>query len=487
MMKDLGSTDESELIEKKATIDTGSASKPQEKKKLEMNKGGKLLFKVSSVVAISVALILVAQTILGSATEDRNSDSIKDETNVGSIPLSSKEVTEEHASSIQDKQEADKEYAISNHAAFVEDGVFDIAEFSPNINPIDNAPSFEGAAAKVEQAAVEEEEPEVDVLANANDGGKISVSNNKFTNKKRSGGSGNSSNGNNNSEVRKAAITTYMDELLQPIPKSSKQGDKGTTSRFKSVNLAMNNYTSVGNQNTDSGNGTSLDMGFGAEQYDENSEPYISSTIPNQNDASSTGSGRGLRVGDYMLGKVLNGLHSSTPSRYMMVEILTPPLKGAIIPYIPELKYDKYVFSGETVRHNGNQGELQTVVVTPNENLSTGYRSNVDYHTFYRVTMMLAAGFASGAKTYVETLGGEVSISNDSTVIEAKEFKWEEALAVGAGSAVDEGQEIIREEISTPPTVDVSSGDLIGIMVIGDFNPSWFPFIPKSQQYLNHY
>lgn len=485
-MKDLGSTDESQLIEKQASVDTGTAPKPEKKKKLEMNKGGKLLFKISSVVAVSIGLILVAQTMLGSATKDRNTESKKDETNVGSISLSSKEVTEEHASSIQQQQETDKEKAISNNDTFVEDGVFDITEFTPNLSPIDNAPKLNGAAANVEEPTTVEE-PLVDVLENADDGGKVSVSNNKFTNKNRNSGNGNSSTGNNNSELRRTAITTYMDELLKPIPNTKDRGDGEATSRFKSVNLAMNNYTSDGRSTQNDGNGRSLDMDYGDQQYDENSESYDSTSVQSQDETQSTGNGRGLRVGDYMLGKVLNGLHSSTPSRFMMVEILTPPLQGAIIPYIPELKYDKYVFSGDSVRHNGNQGSLQTVVVTPNENLSTGYRSNVDYHTFYRVTMMLAAGFASGAKTYVETLGGEVSIGNDSTVVEAKEFKWEEALAVGAGSVVEEGQDIIREEISTPPTVDVTSGDLIGIMVIDDFNPSWIPFIPKSQQYLNHY
>ncbi|CAH6942928.1 conserved hypothetical protein [Vibrio chagasii] len=484
-MKDLGSTDESQLIEKQVSVDTGSASKPQKKKKLEMSKGGKMLFKISSVAGCSIALILLAQTILGGATEDRNTDSQKEETNVGSIPISSKEVSEEHESSIQNQQETDKENAISNHDTFVEAGVFDITEFTPSLSPIDNAPTLNGAAANIEEPTTVEE-PVVDVLKDADDGGKVSVSNNKFTNKNRNGSRSNST-GNNNSEIRSAAITTYMNELLKPIPKSDGRSDGETTSRFKSVNLAMDNYTSNSPSAQQDGSGRSLDMDYGTQQYDENSESYDSSSLQSQSEIQSTGNGRGLRVGDYMLGKVLNGLHSSTPSRFMMVEILTPPLQGAIIPYIPELKYDKYVFSGDSVRHNGNQGGLQTVVVTPNENLSTGYRSNVDYHTFYRVTMMLAAGFASGAKTYVETLGGEVSISNDSTVVEAKEFKWEEALAVGAGSVVEEGQEIIREEISTPPTVDVASGDLIGIMVIDDFNPSWFPYIPKSQQYLNHY
>ncbi|MEZ8241001.1 MULTISPECIES: TrbI/VirB10 family protein [Vibrio] len=482
-MKDIEQTPLPEKSESIGTTKTPESVTPvKEKKKLSMTKGGSMIFKISATISVVVFSTLIVVTVF-SDNEDESNDSFKSSTTIGSIPISDDNVSQEQINAVDGAEKQRQKKAEDSYTSYVGSDALNISTFSSEITPLESAPQIAGTSAEEQPEAETENEAHYDAFEGADDGGKPHVSPSRVNTRSQRSDAGNHTNGSGGtssvSDVKRENILAQFEEFSKPIDVTA-GGEPPSHTRFKAVNLEMDSYSQVASTKGGFTNGNELDMSYdGSEEFEYDTKPSSEKVT---DDGLNQGRGRGLRLGDFMLGKVNNSLRSSSKSQYMMVEILTPPLKGAIIPFNPTLEYDNYVFASDRVNFNEFKGTLQSVVVTPDENLANGYRSGVDYHTFYRVTMMLAAGFASGAKEYIGQLGGAVSVGNETTVVEGREFKWKEALAVGAGSVVDESRELIQKEIATPPTVWVDNGDIVGIMITEDFNPAWFPFIPKNQQ-----
>lgn len=186
------------------------------------------------------------------------------------------------------------------------------------------------------------------------------------------------------------------------------------------------------------------------------------------------GEGRGLLIGDMLLGEVINGLNSNSPSPYMLVRVLQEPLKGAKIMFEPSLHYDNYLFASKAVTFGHEQSEISAIIVTPNSNLSTGYRSKVNYHELYKLGVIAFHGIMKGGAEYINSLGGSVAINGD-TVIQTNEFDSRKLLIASAGGVADTAEGMVAQELDKPPTVEVFSKDIVGIMFVEKFNPPWLP------------
>ncbi len=474
-MKDIVNTPEIESVE--PTLVTEKHTEIPEKKRLEMTKSGKLIFKIGAII-LAITLFSLAATTFFSQSVVTNDDDKKSATVVGGVKLT-EEASEEHKAAVAKTRDQQRQAAEDNSTAFIDDGVLDIDGLAPDLKPIESAPKLNGTEANTDTLQSQEQSPTPDqsggLLSDADDGGKPSLNRNRNQNN-----SNNTQNGGSNTsynEVRVEVISQLFADYTKPPEFKDRTIPEGTPFASAKVQALSQAFDDTPTTSDERG----YDGQFSGE-YDNallHQEP-----IEQSRSGAPIGRGRGLILGDTLLAKVQNGLNSTTPSNIMVVEIVSPPLVGARLALAPELKYDNYVYSTDQINFEGHRGNIEAIVVTPNENLSTGYRSDVDYHTAYKLGMMAFAGLAAGAKTYVETLGGDVAF-NDNTVIQSKKFNTNEALAVGAGSIIEYGQDYITQEINTPPTVTVDKGDLVGIMITADFNPEWFPFIPKHKK--NYY
>ncbi|ARP06753.1 hypothetical protein K04M1_52320 (plasmid) [Vibrio alginolyticus] len=78
-------------------------------------------------------------------------------------------------------------------------------------------------------------------------------------------------------------------------------------------------------------------------------------------------------IGDKMLGEATHGLHSSSESMYLIVELIQGPLKGAKVVYKPTLSYDTFVYQSSEIQFNGNRAAFPSIIITPDENQTVGY------------------------------------------------------------------------------------------------------------------
>ncbi|WP_233230898.1 hypothetical protein [Vibrio alginolyticus] len=88
---------------------------------------------------------------------------------------------------------------------------------------------------------------------------------------------------------------------------------------------------------------------------------------------STNPASKGLMIGDKMLGEATHGLHSSSESMYLIVELIQGPLKGAKVVYKPTLSYDTFVYQSSEIQFNGNRAAFPSIIITPDENQTVGY------------------------------------------------------------------------------------------------------------------
>lgn len=457
-MKDIANeTTNTEAIEAK----TEPVLEAPKKQKIGFTKSGNLLMKIGGIVFGVMILSLLISTFWGASDVNQVN---KDTSTVGQIPISSKNVSPEQAAAVKQKELQERDGAVQMQQTYVEEGIFDVTA-TPTIKPIENgnptAPVIEGVGATLTPAS--DNTPagqDVDIqdpFEHANDASKPTIN-------RRANNSNNTSSGSTLAEI-KAQRIQELTENFSANPTFSKKKMK-EDSRYAAIREPEITST------TKSGF-KGIDMSYEGEDSVNN----------NQDSNSKKGKGRGLRVGDTLLGKVKNGLNSDTPSQLMLVEIIQPPLKGALIPFKPTLAYDNYVFQSDNINFGEHSSPITAIVVTPNENLSNGYRSDVDYHTLYKLGMIFVSGVAKGTAEYVKTVGGTLAVDG-STVIENNEFDKTRAIIAAGGGVVDAGAQLIQDAINKPPTVTVNVNDPVGVMIIGDFNPEWFPFIPKHKSTL---
>ncbi|MEE7516148.1 hypothetical protein G6355_11045 [Vibrio cholerae] len=190
--------------------------------------------------------------------------------------------------------------------------------------------------------------------------------------------------------------------------------------------------------------------------------------------------GRGFFSGDIILAKTRNGLTSTHESQFLTVDIIHGPLEGARMVFKPQVSYDTYVFESQEVQLGKNRAPVKAIIVTPDANVQNGYRSDVDYHTLYKLGMLWVYGASKGAATLVNNFSNSVSKDNNTTVI-TSDYGTKEIVIASAGGVADASTELIKKETTKPPTVTVVKGDTIGVMFIEAFNPEWLMVVDDSE------
>lgn len=365
--------------------------------------------------------------------------------------------------------------AEKNETSFISDGIFDPND-AEKVAIEERVTKISGVAADPEEIVDDDasiNQPTIETQTNFSNQTSQPFNNGNQNNYS----TGNSHNG-QFAEIKRNRISGLISKFKDGSSQSSSLGPQSETGGNRMLGKKRDSILTTRNPNSEvSGNDYEWGLDNTKSQSSDNNFASGSNQVK-----KSTGDGRGLWVGDVLLGKVKNGLKSTTPSHLMMVEILQPEeLAGAQITFTPSVEYDNYVFSANSFNFKGNNELLNAIVVTPDANLTTGYRSDVNYHEVYKFGMIFLSGVFSGAADYVKQLGGNVSVKGD-TVIQSNEFDTRNALIASAGGVATAAQGEVANAINKPPTVWVNAGDIVGIMVVEDYNPTWFPFFPKHRR-----
>lgn len=190
---------------------------------------------------------------------------------------------------------------------------------------------------------------------------------------------------------------------------------------------------------------------------------------------ASKNGGRGLFVGEKIIGEFEQGLNSNTEAEMILVKVIQGPLKGARIIFKPTLVYDNYLFQSSTIMYKNYQAPFSSVIVTPNANLDLGYTSDVNYHTIYKLAVAFTWGVMTGATEYISKIG-TTTYNGDNTDV-TREFDQKEMWWSAAGGVAQATTDMVQKEIATPPTVKVKGGDVVGIMMTENWNSEWAPRI----------
>lgn len=195
--------------------------------------------------------------------------------------------------------------------------------------------------------------------------------------------------------------------------------------------------------------------------------------------AKSINGGRGLFLGEKMLAETQHSIISTSETMFLLVEIIQGPLTGAKIVYKPTLNYDTFAFQSSVIQYKGNQSPFSSIIITPDEALSSGYRSGVDYHTLMNLGMVFLSGVAKGSAEFINEVADEIVIG-DNQVITSVEFSTEKLLWAAFGGVADAATPLLEKQLNKPPTVWIDAYDLVGIMMMDNWNAEWSPKIDDN-------
>lgn len=188
------------------------------------------------------------------------------------------------------------------------------------------------------------------------------------------------------------------------------------------------------------------------------------------------GLSRGLYVGDKMIGEFEHGINSTSPTMFAIVKVSQGPLAGAKIVFRPTLAYDTFSYQSSHIQYKNHQAPFKAILVTPDANLQSNYRSGVDYHTLYNLGMVFAVGMAKGSAEFINQVADEIIISDDQ-IIKSVEFSPTKLLWSAFGGVADAATPLLEKQLDKPPTVWVNAHDLVGIMMVDNWNAEWAPII----------
>ncbi|WP_120439469.1 hypothetical protein [Vibrio alginolyticus] len=81
-----------------------------------------------------------------------------------------------------------------------------------------------------------------------------------------------------------------------------------------------------------------------------------------------------------------------------------------------------------------------------------------------------------GAAEFVNNVADEVVVDGLPS-LRVPNFTTEKLLWSAFGGVADAADPIVEKQLNKPPTVWVNSGDVVGIMMVGEWNPEWSPII----------
>lgn len=435
----------------------------------KLSKGNRLILGLGGVIFAVVAVLYILSFVFGRSDEQETPEVTAYTSVTKDGALDTNDVSAAQMERLAQSEKEQFSEAQETQSSFVEDNIF---------NPVD---AQEVVAEQKIEVTGAQAEPEQEVQAQtqtttAANNQSQTTSTDHFDTGDNNYGNGNQRGNNSYVELKRNRIAELLTEISETETQTTstrtmKQGNRMNVEKPSRDSMASTSSSvsskeyDWGLSNTGNTSG-SLDMNYG---------------LDGAGQQKSTGTGRGLWVGDVLLGKVINGLKSTTPSHLMLVEIIQPEeLAGAKLSFTPTVEYDNYVFSANSFNYKGNNELLNAIVVTPDANLSTGYRSDVNYHELYKWGMIFLTGVAGGAAEYVNRIGGSVAVSGE-TVVQSKEFDSKEVFISAAGGVANAASGELANAIEKEPTVWVHAGDIVGIMVAEDYNPQWFPFIPKHR------
>lgn len=457
-MKDIVQDDTQNNVHQDLQKQADSTVEP--KKRLETTKSGKLAIKIGTIF-FAVAMILILLDYISNGDDpvaviepDSETPSVTSVTDV-----SYDTVSDEQKERLAQHMQGEKDSAEETGESFVDSNLFDVEGFSQP--SVESVVKVEGEEADTKNSAqAETAQPQNEVKDNQ------TFENVLDDNNTNNLGQNKSSNGNGGKPLTEQKIN----RISQLVSLFNTEDKESSVKDMKSGNRLISESAPV-----------KFSLDGSSPTTDENYANARSDSNENSPTESAKGSGRGLHVGDLLIGKVKNGLTSTSPSALLLVEVIQPEeLKGGVFTFKPEVAYDNYVFQSNTFNYMGEPDLINAIVVTPNENLTTGYRSGVNYHEIYKWGMIFFTGIFGGAAEYVNALGGDVTVG-DNTVIETNKFSPGKMLISSAGGVATAASDELTNAINKPPTVWIDAQDIVGIMVTEDFNPVWFPYIPKQQ------
>lgn len=461
------------------------AVQPEEtppKKKRPFSKAQKIVFTITAIVFGGYLMYQLLMAFF-SAESSEASNSVSNSV-VSSIPIDPKDKpSQEHIDQVEQSVEAEIQTATDSADTYIEAGLFTIEtpEVSDTTQESEVAKTVIDGGMSADEKTPQEAEPEQQSNAvvttpligsedkpsgglgieDANDGGKGTI--------KRSpsrGGSGSS-------------LVELKRKKLQDMKNAQ---TKSSASSRNARNLKAGNRMAPLEEEVDVKAVTytepSQSGGIQFNEQQSSTQQAQASSNRNAETGPIEGKGRGLRVGDILLGRAVNGLNSDARSDIFLVEVAIEPLKTAQIIFRPTYVNDTITYKSDLISFGEHQEPLEAFIVTPDENLTTGYASDVDYHTFERWAAIFLHGIAKGGAEYVRNVGGTVAVDG-STVVQNTEFDVRQLLVSAAGGVADSATTEVEKYINRPPTVRVFAQDLVGIVVVQKFNPPWMPFIPK--------
>ncbi|WP_026959772.1 hypothetical protein [Aliagarivorans taiwanensis] len=305
-----------------------------------------------------------------------------------------------------------------------------------------------------------------------------------------------STSANREPSAKELRVSALIAKYREPTQGAAQSGEISTPTRSRGISRPSSTQPPSAQEPTPGGTNTATRPSFSQYVASQQAKPAPTTTAstpgqsppPQAQDATGTwgpattatgGSGRGLYVGDFMLGEFRHGLKSLYPTSLAIIDITTGPLEGARVIYTPTLAYDNYLFQSSKIYWKGYQAPFNSILVTPSQHLQPGFRSGVNHHTMYRWGMIFVHGMLKGATDYINSTGTDTTI-NDNVIISSKEFDPVRMAWSAGGGVAEAATDLVKQETTKPPTVWVNAHDAAGIMMTEDWNPEWSPRITEN-------
>jgi len=180
------------------------------------------------------------------------------------------------------------------------------------------------------------------------------------------------------------------------------------------------------------------------------------------------------KAGTIIFATLDTGINSDENSP-ILATIVSGPLKGGkVLGNFQRL--DKKVLLQFTVLSMPkltNSIGINAVAIDPNT-AKTALATHVDSHIMLRYGTLFAATFIHGVAQAMQNSGTTVQSSLLGTTVTMPQLDTMQQLIIGLGTAGDKLSSVLAPLVNTPPTVEVSAGSGIGLLVMADLS------VPKS-------
>lgn len=194
---------------------------------------------------------------------------------------------------------------------------------------------------------------------------------------------------------------------------------------------------------------------------------------------------RGYLKGDVLIATLDNYLNSDNATSYARMTIQQGPLKDAKVLAKPSVNNDVFNIETYWLTHKGRSIPFQAVAITIDDQMKTGIRTDVDYHTFANTSLLILGSFVEGYAERAENTGTSTLVTNTTSLVTEGEVTDKDLIIGGLGKVGERGAQAAIANSNRKPTVILDGKEMgvVGLMMVEDFNPNWLPEIKENQVY----